>query len=154
MSDYQSVTAMSSILNSIQWSRGLVIRYILLQVPGLLIFGAFLYGLQQWIGFSSFLFWIFVGLWICKDGCLFPFVWSAYHKDDRAEIFSMVGLQGSVSEDLNPEGLIRVRGEIWKARIEANQPFVFKGELVKVIDQEGLMLVVQAQNTQFMNQHQ
>ncbi len=52
----------------------------------------------------------------------------------------MLGLTGVAVENLEPEGQIRIRGEIWKA--EARQK-VKKGEKVKVVDRKGLVLIVE-----------
>lgn len=54
----------------------------------------------------------------------------------------MQSLQGVVISDLNPSGSVRINGEIWKA--EANNGHVIsQGESVRVVDQQGLLLVVE-----------
>ncbi|MGM0421119.1 MAG: NfeD family protein [Bacillota bacterium] len=47
---------------------------------------------------------------------------------------------GIVVETLNPEGQIKIEGEIWKAKIEGQE--VKPGEKVKVINREGMTLLV------------
>ena len=55
---------------------------------------------------------------------------------------SMIGKQGIVIEPLNPEGLIEVEGELWKA-VSKNGRQINPGERVRVADHIGLTLVVE-----------
>lgn len=52
---------------------------------------------------------------------------------------AMVGAHAEVVTDLNPEGLIRLRGELWLAK--APQP-VSRGQRVEVTDAKGATLLV------------
>ncbi|WP_456422834.1 NfeD family protein [Thermococcus sp.] len=54
----------------------------------------------------------------------------------------LVGEVGRVVEDLNPEGMIRVHGELWRAISKDGSP-VRVGEAVKVVEVRGLTLVVE-----------
>ncbi|AEH24318.1 NfeD family protein [Pyrococcus yayanosii] len=53
----------------------------------------------------------------------------------------MTGLTGIVIEPLNPEGMVKVRGELWRARSRDGKK-IDVGEKVKVVDMEGLTLIV------------
>ncbi len=56
------------------------------------------------------------------------------------------GLVGSVAvvvEDLNPTGLVKCHGEIWKAKLKDTHKKVTKGEKVRVESVDGLLLVVE-----------
>jgi membrane-bound ClpP family serine protease len=53
---------------------------------------------------------------------------------------SMVGTMGVALEKLNPEGMVRIRGELWQSY--AAQGEIDAGVAVKVVSQEGLKLVV------------
>ncbi|CAB49572.1 NfeD family protein [Pyrococcus abyssi] len=53
----------------------------------------------------------------------------------------MIGLTGTVVEELNPEGMVKVRGELWRARSKFGEK-IEKGERIKVVDIEGLTLIV------------
>jgi membrane-bound ClpP family serine protease len=53
---------------------------------------------------------------------------------------SMVGLKGKVVKPLDPEGVVRVRGELWKATVADNH--AKKGKRVEVIGLDGLRLLV------------
>lgn len=54
----------------------------------------------------------------------------------------LIGEIGTVVEDLSPEGLIKVRGELWKA-VSKDGSTVKVGEKVKVVDVKGLTLIVE-----------
>ncbi|MFC1967157.1 NfeD family protein [Chloroflexota bacterium] len=53
---------------------------------------------------------------------------------------TMVGTEGKAASPLAPEGMVRIRGELWGAEVEGDD--IKKGEKVKVIRQEGLKLTV------------
>jgi len=52
----------------------------------------------------------------------------------------MVGSKGKVVSPLVPEGLVRIRGELWMAETEDNNIGI--GEQVTVVGQDGLKLTV------------
>jgi membrane protein implicated in regulation of membrane protease activity len=52
----------------------------------------------------------------------------------------MVGLEGKVIEPLNPTGLIKARGEYWKARTSGD--YISTGETVEISGFDGLVLMV------------
>lgn len=54
----------------------------------------------------------------------------------------MVGEVGKVVEDLDPEGLVKVRGELWKAVSKGGET-IRVGEKVRVIEIRGLTLIVE-----------
>ncbi|TVQ38605.1 MAG: nodulation protein NfeD [Spirochaetaceae bacterium] len=53
----------------------------------------------------------------------------------------MAGYDGLVTEDLDPVGLVRIRGEWWKARSESGDP-IAGSTRVRVTGQDGMTLVV------------
>ena len=53
---------------------------------------------------------------------------------------AIVGKEGVVEVDLNPEGYVRVEGELWKAACPGGD--LDKGDIVIVICMEGLKLTV------------
>ncbi len=57
-----------------------------------------------------------------------------------AGLMALVGQEGSVETDLNPQGIVRVHGEQWQAR--STQP-LWKGSRVKIIRADGLVLWVE-----------
>ncbi len=55
---------------------------------------------------------------------------------------SMIGKRGVVIDPLNPEGLIEVEGELWKA-VSKNRERINTGEKVRVTSHMGLTLIVE-----------
>ena len=52
----------------------------------------------------------------------------------------MKGCQGNVVKALNPEGLVRIKGELWAARVEGGD--LGEGKPVLVVEQDRLKLIV------------
>lgn len=59
----------------------------------------------------------------------------------RGASFFHAPLEGKVVQELNPEGLIKARGEIWRAR-SAEGERIPEGASVEVLEQKGLLLLV------------
>lgn len=57
---------------------------------------------------------------------------------------AMVGSQGKVVSPLAPEGLVRIKGELWLAKSAGKS--IDAGEEVIVIEQDGLKLIVHKGN--------
>ncbi|HYH60552.1 MAG TPA: NfeD family protein, partial [Solirubrobacterales bacterium] len=53
----------------------------------------------------------------------------------------MIGERATVIEACDPNGLVRVRGEVWKASVDAAEPLV-AGERASVVAVEGLTVRV------------
>lgn len=125
-----------------RWSSRTLIKYSLLQIPALalLIFG--LLFIRRWVEIPPWVFWGSVILWIGKDVVLFPFLWRSYEQRPDKENNPLIGIRGITSERLDPAGYIRVRGELWKARVTDGYPPIEEGAPVRVIGVEGLTLIV------------
>ncbi len=59
----------------------------------------------------------------------------------RGGVEGMLGERATVVEACDPEGLVRVRGELWKARADPGDP-LFEGERGTVLSVDGLMVTV------------
>jgi len=57
----------------------------------------------------------------------------------------MVGSQGEVVSPLVPEGLVRIKGELWQAESASGR--IDTGEEVTVVGQDGLKLIVRKSST-------
>jgi membrane-bound serine protease (ClpP class) len=57
------------------------------------------------------------------------------------QTFGMHGYQGLVMEELDPVGLVKIRGEWWKARTDLDVA-VLPATRIRVVGQEGMVLVV------------
>ena len=132
---------MFSIKNQ-RWSRRVVWKYTLLQLPGLAALILILMLIQQWVRIPLWMALGSVVLWVIKDIILFPFVWRAYESSSKDEMHTMIGTRGIAKENLSPSGLIQVRGELWKAELMDGRSTVEAGKIVKVRDVRGLTLLV------------
>ena len=130
-------------LNKRGWSARLVLRYTLLQIPGLALLVLILIVIQQWVELPAWFTWGLVIIWIVKDVALFPLVWRAYDWDHAGDSNSMIGLQGVVQKRLSPSGSVRVRGELWQARVMGDGPSIYEGEVIQVREIRGLTLFVE-----------
>jgi membrane-bound serine protease (ClpP class) len=64
----------------------------------------------------------------------------ALRKKPEGGLSSMLGMRGEVVKRLDPEGMVRIKGELWKAKSAGRK--IEAGEVVTVVGQEGLRLVV------------
>jgi membrane-bound serine protease (ClpP class) len=54
----------------------------------------------------------------------------------------MVGEMGQVTESVDPEGMVRIQGGLWKARANRSTPLSV-GDRARVVDVDGLLLEVE-----------
>ncbi len=71
-----------------------------------------------------------------------------YHMGSRAlrrkpegGLSDMVGMRGEVVRSLDPEGMVRIKGELWKAKSAGRK--IETGAIVTVVGQKGLKLIVE-----------
>jgi membrane protein implicated in regulation of membrane protease activity len=120
----------------------ILLRYALLQLPGLVLLVLILVFVQRWVDLPAWVFWGFIAIWVVKEAILFPFVRRAYDWDRPQGANSMVGARGIAKERLAPSGYIQVRGELWRAELMEGSPPLEKGVGVRVKGACGLRLVV------------
>jgi membrane protein implicated in regulation of membrane protease activity len=120
-----------------------MLRYALIQLPGtallvlvILLINRWWVTVPLWLGLGI------VGLAIVKDLVLFPLLWRSYTGSDPDDPSSMIGRRGIVIARLDPEGYVRVRGELWRAETFENDPPVEEGRSVAVVGVKGLKLYV------------
>jgi membrane protein implicated in regulation of membrane protease activity len=122
---------------------GAVIRYTILQIPGLvlLVFGITV--INRFVSIPLWLFFIIIAAWLLKDILLFPKVWRAYDPVSIAQIERLLGKNAVVVDRLNPAGYVRIRGELWKAEVNGHGAEVNTGKTVKVSSFKGMKLIVE-----------
>jgi membrane protein implicated in regulation of membrane protease activity len=125
------------------WSFRIFVRYMLFQVPGVVLLYLLLVLAQRVVVLPTWFIWSLVALWVIKDLILFPVVWHAYDQERRDDPSSMVGCRGIAEDRLDRSGYIRVHGELWKAEVMGNSPSIGKGEKVTVRGIRGLTLLVE-----------
>jgi membrane protein implicated in regulation of membrane protease activity len=126
------------------WSRRVLLRYVLLQLPGLAAVMGIIFLVRHWAVFPDYYVWIAVSLWVAKDAVLFPYVWHAYDWDDPRHTRSMIGKQGQAKEKLDPGGYVQIGGELWRAETKDASPSIGEGEWVTVVEMDGLLLIVKS----------
>ncbi|HUT70336.1 MAG TPA: NfeD family protein [Desulfatiglandales bacterium] len=126
-----------------RWSRRVVIKYTLLQLPALVFLALILHVIRQWVEIPAWLIWGIIALWVVKDVVLFFFVWRAYDQNPLADANSMVGLHGVAKDRLAPSGYVEVHGELWQAEVMEGGPPVESGKGIRVRGIRGLTLIVQ-----------
>ena len=119
-----------------------VFKYSLLQIPGMMLLGVFLYVLFKFDFVSSGLAAIFMVLWTVKDIVLFPFVWHSYDSAGGGHSNTMTGRRGIARDDFNPGGYVEIAGELWQAEVTEGSLSVKKGDNVEVLGRRGLLLKV------------
>jgi membrane-bound ClpP family serine protease len=123
-----------------------VVRYGLVQLPGIALLVLFLMLARRWFDIPAWLVWGFLALWVIKDVILFPFMWRFYDRDERWDADPMLGAHGIARDRLAPSGYISVRGELWHAEVMGGSRAIEKGEGVLVRRTRGLKLIVQPEN--------
>jgi membrane-bound serine protease (ClpP class) len=127
--------------------RGVLRRYLLLQVPGWILAALILAGLCRWADLPP---WAALGayaLYVGKDFLLYPFLRHAYEPESCAGVERLSGERGIAETELNPEGFVRVRGELWRAQLEPSSAAVHPGEAVVVVSGRGMTLIVRKLQT-------
>ena len=119
-------------------------RYLLFQLPELVLVGLVLLVLVGLDVLGAGLAWALLALWLVKEVVLFPFVRGAYEPSDPSGVASLLGATGVVTDRLDLAGTVRVGPELWSARLEAGSDPVEVGAAVRVVSVEGLRLTVVA----------
>jgi membrane protein implicated in regulation of membrane protease activity len=97
--------------------------------------------LRKWMNLPVWTVWTFISLWVIKDAILYFFVWRAY---DPGSLNSMIGSKCVTADRLSPSGNVRIRGELWRAKVIEGSSDIEKGEVVTVKGMDGLTLIVQS----------
>jgi len=123
-------------------TRAIVQRYILFQIPALVIAVCVLYFVHSFFELPFFVVWGGMLLWMAKDAVMFPLVWKSYDADSGKAVHSMTGKRGIAKGRLDPEGYVSVGIELWKAETSLGCPAIEKGKTVTVTGMKGLRLIV------------
>lgn len=126
-----------------EYSKKTVIKYSMLQIPGLVLFLILLLIIRHWFQLSSFVFRILLAVWILKDAVLFFYTWKAY---DSGDTDRMINAFGIALEDIYDTGYVLVNGEKWKAVLLEESQVVKKGQKVYISGRKGLVLHVRRED--------
>jgi membrane protein implicated in regulation of membrane protease activity len=125
-----------------RWSPHILVRYILLQLPGIILLVIVLMLVQENHPDYGWLIRTILILWVIKEIILYPFVWRSYNPESLNKNDPLVGLTGIVTRKLDPSGLVKVRGELWRAESNEKEVVIEPGEYVVVEGIRGLKLLV------------
>ena len=125
-----------------RWSSKILLRYFLLQLPGIFFIAALIILLYLIKAVSFKVIWIVLVLWVIKDIVLYPLVWKSYDLSPNSGKYQMIGQRGVALEAINPTGYVLVNGESWSARLKNKKSVIRKDEPVYVSDVQGLTLIV------------
>lgn len=128
------------------WSARVVVRYGLLQLPGLALLVLFLTLVRRWFDIPAWLVWGFLVLWVTKDVILFPLVWRSYDRGRPGDKNRMLGAHGIARDRLAPSGYVLVHGELWQAEVTEGSAPIERGEGMFVRGARGLSLIVQPED--------
>jgi membrane-bound ClpP family serine protease len=82
--------------------------------------------------------------WLIFSVWLFLFTTRVLRKQVQAGLPSMIGTRGKVTHKLNPEGTVKIRGELWSAAAESG--VIEDGAEITVVAQDSLKLTVHKVN--------
>ncbi|MCC5812072.1 MAG: NfeD family protein [Ectothiorhodospiraceae bacterium] len=118
-----------------------LLRYTLLQIPGLVLLGALLWWAwsEGWLSPLAALL-VFV-VWLVKDVMLYPFYRPALERQVPTGGQVLIGREGFVTVPLDPVGRVRIGGESWRAHTPDRQPLP-RGQPVRVVAARGVTLQV------------
>jgi membrane protein implicated in regulation of membrane protease activity len=117
-------------------------RYLLTQAIGWVVVAGAVAVLVIGMGLSAWLWWAVV-LAVAKDLLLLPAVRRGWGPP-RVGPASLVGARGEATEAFRDSGYVRVRGELWSARVEQPGVEIPRGGAVIVREVRGLTLIVDA----------
>ena len=118
------------------------LRYLLFQIPGWVVSAALLTLLWEIELLSGRLAAGLWGLWLVKDAITYPFVYrSCEARAHQHAAADLVGERAVVVRALEPQGWVRVRGELWRAD---GDRAIAAGEEVVIVAADGMRLVVRA----------
>jgi len=83
--------------------------------------------------------------WLVFSVWLFLFTTRVLRKQVQAGLPSMIGTRGKVTHVLNPEGTVKIRGELWSAVAEEGE--MEAGTEIIVVGQTSLKLTVRRESS-------
>jgi membrane protein implicated in regulation of membrane protease activity len=119
-------------------------KYAFFQVPGWVGAAIVLMVLVEWFHLPPWMALGLFALWVIKDIALYPIVRTAYESDVKTGVEQLVGEKGVAQDRLDPRGMVRVRGELWRAEAEPEGQRIEPNTKIRVTAARGLTLIVSA----------
>lgn len=126
------------------WSGTVFAKYWALQLPATALVIIVALAIGESLAWPRWVVWTIVAAWVAKDAILFPLVWRSYDPEDPAALPYPVECQDGVAlTPIDPSGLVRVWGELWRAELSPGAPPIAQDAAVRVNDRHGLTLLVE-----------
>jgi len=119
-------------------------KYLLFQVPGWILAALILIAMRYWVGLPIWIALFGFVLWVIKDFLFYPLLRVAYQPGPKTGVDQLIGLRGVARQNLDPRGLIYLRGELWRAETAPGVLPIVSGSRVRVLRAEGMTLIVMA----------
>lgn len=84
-----------------------------------------------------------IGVLVAKDAVIVKLIWNVLTKPPQTGKDTLVGERGIAQADMEKEGMVKIRNELWKAETLAP---LKKGARVRVVRADGLFLVVEPED--------
>jgi membrane protein implicated in regulation of membrane protease activity len=117
-------------------------RYLLFQIPGWVLSAIILICLHRWVNLPL---WATTGIFllvVLKELILYPFLRIGYNSTAKEGVEQLIGKGGIASENIDPQGYVQVRGELWHAKLGPGTQPIPQGSRVRVQSAQGMTLVV------------
>lgn len=124
----------------------MIIKYATIHLVELALVFGILNLVRHFLDISTWLMIAIMALWIIKDIFLLPKVWKAYACVNDSPMSRLIGLEATAIDSLDPFGYVRIEGELWKAEIGDPRYPARKGDRTRVVDTEGMTLIVERCN--------
>jgi membrane protein implicated in regulation of membrane protease activity len=121
------------------------LRYLLFQLPQWFVLAMFLWLLVDQNAVPRWATQAFLILWVVKDLTIYPWARRAYETNVSTGAERLVGATGVTQERLDPEGFIKINGELWKARVDAAHQPIDRNSRVKVRAARGMILLIESE---------
>ncbi len=123
-------------------------RYLLFQIPGWILGAIILFVFREWIGLPLWGSVLLYSLYVGKDFVLYPFLSVAYQAGAKTGAEQFIGEIATVKTKLDLDGYVRVRGELWKARLTPGSAAIEQGAQVRVEAVHRMTLIVRLDDEQ------
>jgi membrane protein implicated in regulation of membrane protease activity len=117
--------------------------YLLASLPGWIVLAVAAILVQRVSELPAWAVAVAIGGWVAMDLVRFPTVRRFYSSQPASR--RIVGERGVAITDVGIGGLVRVRGELWRARTATTGSVIVQGSPLRVHDVHGLELVVEPQ---------
>lgn len=129
-------------MSSWKYSIKTIVRYAILQVPGVVILGILLWWFIELEFIQRGTAVLLILIWIVKEIILYHFLWEAYIPNSAITQDSLLNTPGKTLERLDPLGYVKIRGERWRGKALQENQIIPAGTKIVVVATDGLTVTV------------